>query len=157
MRSIAILLCLLVSEGIAMSQTSSADGPHNTSVGIEKLHQADIAATVARDPDGLTALWDDDALLLQPGQSPLIGKAQFREFVKQNFAKSPSAKVLKYFPDIRDVQVVGAVAYEWGYFDSTFQPSEKDKPVTFRARFMRVLKQQPDGNWKFTRVMWAAE
>jgi hypothetical protein len=34
-------------------------------VGIEKLHQADVAATLARDVDALTALWDDDGVLLQ--------------------------------------------------------------------------------------------
>ena len=86
---------------------------------IEKLHQADVTATLARDINGLTALWEDDAVLLQPGQAPIVGRAAFHAFVKQNFAKSPSAKVLKYTPDIRDVQVVDGVAYEWGYFDST--------------------------------------
>jgi ketosteroid isomerase-like protein len=77
--------------------------------------------------------------------------------VQQNFAKSPSAKVLKYMPDIRDVQVVDGVAYEWGYFDSTFKPAEGAPPVTFRPRFVRMLRQQADGGWKFVRVTWAAE
>ena len=130
---------------------------HEVPAGIEKLHQADVAATLARDIDGLTTLWDDEAVLLQPGQAPIVGRVAFREFVKQNFAKSPSAKVLKYKPDIRDVQVVGGVAYEWGYFDSTFQTAEEAPPVMFRARFVRVLRQQADGSWKFTRVIWAAE
>lgn len=81
----------------------------------------------------------------------------FREFIKQSFAKSPSGKVLKYVPDIRDVQVAGDVAYEWGYFDSTFRASDQEQPVSFRAKFIRVLKQQPDGTWKFTRVIWTPE
>lgn len=140
-----------------MSQTAGTSVHHDIPTGIEKLHQADVAATLARDLEGLVALWDNDALLLQPGQPPIAGPVAFREFVKQTFVQSPSAKVLKYVPDIRDVQVVGNVAYEWGYFDSTFQPSDHDKPVTLRARFMRVLKQQPDGTWKFTRIMWAPE
>ena len=139
-----------------MTQTPTS-GHHSIPAGIEKLHQADVAATLARDSESLVALWDTDALLLQPGQAPLMGQVAFREFVKQNFAQAPSAKVLKYVPDIRDVQVVGPVAYEWGYFDSTFQPSDHANPVTLRASFMRVLKQQPDGTWKFTRIMWAPE
>ena len=121
---------------------------------IEKLHQDDIVATVARNADALTELWDDDAVLLQPGTPPIIGKAAYRDFVKQAFAKSPSAKVLKYVPDIRDVQVAGNLAYEWGYFDAAHQLSEQQAPESLRAKLLRVMKRQPDGSWKFTRIMW---
>jgi hypothetical protein len=62
-------------------------------VNIEKLHQADVAATLMRDLDGLAALWDDDGALLQPGQAPVIGKTAFVEFLGQNFANSASMKV----------------------------------------------------------------
>src|SRR6516162_5355697 len=77
---------------------------------IEKLHKDDIAATIARDVDALTALWDDDAVLLQPGIPPIVGKAAFFDFVKHALAKSPTVKVVKYVPDIRDIQVAGNVA-----------------------------------------------
>jgi uncharacterized protein (TIGR02246 family) len=146
-----------ISEGECMSQTPSPS-PHNaTAVGIEKLHQDDVAATLARDVEALTALWDADGVLLQPGQPAVVGKSAFREFAKQSFAKSPSGKLLKYVPDIRDVQVAGDVAYEWGYFDSTFRPSDQEQPVSFRAKFVRVLKRQPDGTWRFTRIIWTPE
>jgi ketosteroid isomerase-like protein len=151
-----LAILLLVLGGLGMSQTP-ASPHHEIPAGIEKLHQADIAATLARDLDGLTALWDDDCVLLQPGHTPVVGKAAYREFAKESFAKAPAAKVLNYAPEFRDVQVSGTVAYEWGFFDLTFQPSEQEPPVSFRPTFMRVLKQQADGSWKFTRVMWMAE
>jgi uncharacterized protein (TIGR02246 family) len=153
----AIGLGVLSVEGFRMGSSLSGVPDHDVPAGIEKLHRADVAATLARDIDGLTELWDDDAVLLQPGQAPIVGRAAFHEFVKQNFAKSPSAKVLKYTPHIRDLKVVDGVAYEWGYFDSTFQPPKGAPSVTFQARFMRVLRQQADGSWKFARVIWAAE
>lgn len=154
MRPIAILLLSLVFFAAASpSQTSHPPIPP----GIEKLHQADIAATLSRDVDALTALWDDDAALLQPGQPPVIGKAAFRELAKQDVVKSPAAKVLKFAPDFRDIQVVGDVAYEWGYFDASEQRSEIEQPASFRAKFLRIMKRQPDGSWKFTRVMWMPE
>jgi uncharacterized protein (TIGR02246 family) len=158
MRIMVILLSALAYlTGPCMRQTLSPS-PHNAiATGIEKLHQADVAATLARDVETLTALWDADAVLLQPGQPAIAGKSAFREFIKQSFAKSPSGKVLKYVPDIRDVQVAGDVAYEWGYFDSTFRPSDQEQTVSFRAKFVRVLKQQPDGNRRFTRVIWTPE
>lgn len=140
-----------------MSQTPSQSQHHGIPTGIEKLHQADVAATLARDVEGLTALWDSDGVLLQPGQPAIEGQAAFRNFVEQSFVKHPSTQVLQYVPDIRDVQVAGGLAYEWGYFDSTFRASDQDQPVTFRAKFVRVLKQQADGSWKFTRVIWTPE
>jgi len=129
----------------------------DTSPGIEKLHLDDVAATLTRDADALAALLDNDGVLLQPGHSPVIGKKEFTEFIKQNLAKSASTKVLKYAPEIRDVQVAGDIAYKWGFFDSTVKSSDEDQPTNFRARFVRILGRQPDGSWKFSRVMWAPE
>lgn len=134
----------------------SAHEQNSTAVpaGIERLHKDDIAATVARDADALTALLDDDAVLLQPGTPPIIGKAAFHDFMTQALAKSPSVKIVKYVPDIRDIEVAGDVAYEWGYFDATQKSSEQQAPENLRAKLLRVMKRQPNGSWKFTRVMW---
>ena len=135
---------------------SLTQGQNSPSVpaGIEKLHRDDIAATLARDADALTALWDDDGVLLQPGTPPIVGKAAFHDFAKQAFAKSPSVKVVKYVPDIRDIQVAGNVAYEWGYFDAAQKNSDQQAPQSMRAKLLRVMKRQQDGSWKFTRIMW---
>lgn len=122
--------------------------------GIEKLHQEDIVATVSRDADALTALWDEDAVLLQPGTAPIVGKAAFHDFLKKALASSPSVKIVKYVPDIRDLQVVGNIAYEWGYFDAVQKSSEQQAPQDLRAKMLRVMKRQPDGSWKFSRIMW---
>ena len=32
-------------------------------------------------------------------------------------------KVLKYVPEVTDLQAVGDVAYEWGFFEATHQLS----------------------------------
>lgn len=122
--------------------------------GIEKLHQDDIAATIGRDADALTALWDEDGVLLQPGTPPIIGKAAFHDFMMQALAKSPSVKVVKYVPDIREVRVAGNVAYEWGYFDASQKGSDQQAAQSLHAKLLRVMKRQRDGSWKFTRVMW---
>ena len=134
----------------------SADGQNSGAVpaGIEKLHKDDITATIARHVDALTALWDDDAVLLQPGTPPVVGKTGFHDFMKQALAKSTSVKVVKYAPDIHDIQVAGDVAYEWGYFEAAQKTSEQQAPQSMRAKLLRVMRRQPDGSWKFTRVMW---
>src|SRR5215468_2673457 len=43
-------------------------------VGIEKLHQLDLDATLAHDPQALADLFSDDAVLLEPEAAPLVGK-----------------------------------------------------------------------------------
>lgn len=146
-----LLVCILIPAFVWSTHgQNSAAFP----AGIEKLHQDDIVATLARDVDALTALFDVDAVLLQPGTPPIIGKAAFHDFMQQVLAKSPSVKVVKYVPDIRDIQIAGDLAYEWGYFDAAQKGSDREAPHTVRAKLLRVMKRQADGSWKFTRVMW---
>jgi ketosteroid isomerase-like protein len=75
----------------------------------------------------------------------------------ENFAKAPSMKVLKYEPEVTSLEVAGDLAYEWGYFTATQQALPGDEPMTFRARFLRVLRLQSDGSWKFVRAMWTVD
>jgi uncharacterized protein (TIGR02246 family) len=151
-KMISTLVAFLFGAGFAWSSHGQNSG--TIPAGIEKLHKDDITATIARDADALTALWDDDGVLLQPGTPPIVGKEAFRDFMKQALAKSPDVKVVKYVPDIRDIQVAGDVAYEWGYFEAAQRSSEQQAPQSLRAKLLRVMKRQPDGSWKFTRVMW---
>lgn len=111
------MVSVLATSLFAAAFACPTHGQHSTVIpaAIEKLHQDDIIATIARDADGLTALRDDDAVLVQPGSPPIVGKAAFHDFVKQGFGKSPAAKVLKYMPNIRDIQVAVSLAYEWRY------------------------------------------
>ena len=150
------MISILATSLFAAVFASSAHGQNSDAIptGIEKLHKDDITATIARDVDALTALWDEDAVLLQPGTPPIIGKPAFHDFMKQALAKSPSIKVVKYAPDIHDIQVAGNVAYEWGYFETAQKSSGQQAPESMRAKLLRVMRRQPDGSWKFTRVMW---
>ena len=129
----------------------------STPAGIQKLHQQDIDATVSMDVAKLTDLYADDGVLIGQGDKPLVGKSAIQASLKQNFAANPTIKILKYVPEFTDLQVVGDVAYEWGYFEATHQLSADSPPASFRARFLRVMKLQPDGSWKFVRVMWNTE
>ena len=150
------MISILTTSVFAAAFAWSAHGQNSDAIppGIAKLHQDDITATIAGDVDALTALLDDGAVLLQPGIPPIVGKVDFHDFIRQTLSKSPSVKVVKYVPDIRDIQVAGNVAYEWGYFDAVQKSSEQQAPARLRAKLLRVMRRQPDGSWKFTRVMW---
>lgn len=122
--------------------------------GIAELHRKDVAATLASDPNLLAGLWTEDAVRLEPDQPPEVGLAVIHANDVKDLAAHAGDKVLSYRPDIKDVQVVGDCAYEWNTFDASFRQASDGKVVTLHAKALRVLRRQPDGAWKFARVMW---
>ena len=59
---------------------------------------------------------------------------------------------LSYKPDVKDIQLAGDWAFEWGYFTAAAQ-DVTGKTVSMRGKQLRVMKRQSDGSWKFARVM----
>jgi ketosteroid isomerase-like protein len=121
--------------------------------GIEKLHKADVAATLTQDPGALTELWSDDGVNLQFPGGPVMGIKPMGEAYAKFRKDYPEFKVLKYAPVITEVQIVdGSWAIEVGKFEATFRTSAKDQPVSVSDKGVRVLKKQSDGSWKFAVV-----
>jgi len=155
-----LMVLVVVGGGWVLSSRGLSERPHAGSAsaadlkGIEKLHQQDIDATLAHDPKALADLFTEDAVLLEPGSAAVMGKPAILAENRKDQAEHPSAKVVSYKPDIKDVQVVDGWAFEWDYFDGSYKESEKAEVKSFRAKALRVLKRQPDGSWKFARVMW---
>ena len=54
---------------------------------------------------------------------------------------------------MQDVQIVGDVAYEWSLAQMTFTPKRGAAVVAIKGKQLRILKRQPDGSWKFIRVL----
>jgi len=121
---------------------------------IERLHQQDVDATLARDPQALANLFTEDAVLLEPGAPAVIGRAAILAENLKDKADHPAAKVVSYKPEIKDLQIVDGAAFEWDTFEARYQETEKGEVKGFRAKALRILKRQPDGSWKFARVMW---
>ena len=157
LQSAAFLGILSLVASTVAAQQMEKPKPDPALAEIEKLHQQDIAATVSSNISGLVALWSDDGVLLSQGDKPLVGKAAIQASLTENFAKNPTMKILKYEPEVKNLELVGDVAYEWGYFNVTQQSSATSKPVSFQGRFLRVLKLQANGSWKFVRIMWNTE
>ena len=65
--AIALLFISIVAGRNEVSTTAKTEAHEQEMVGIEKLHQQDIAATLSSDPKALADLWTDDAVRLEPG------------------------------------------------------------------------------------------
>jgi len=140
-------------EGVADGKTpSSAD-----MVAIEKLHHADVEATLSGDPKGLADLFAEDAILLIPGAPAVVGKSAILRKYADEKAAHPSSKVLVYKSEIKGLEVEDGWAFEWTQFDASSQDSASSEVKSFRGKSLRVLKRDPGGSWKFARVMWNLE
>jgi uncharacterized protein (TIGR02246 family) len=118
---------------------------------IEKLHRADIEVTMTQDPSSMASLFSDDAVnLMFP--SPAVGTKAMREAFEKFRADYPDFRVLKYAPNVKDVQIADEWAIEMMYGESTYKLSAKDNPVSVQIKALRVLKRQSDGSWKFALV-----
>ena len=119
---------------------------------IEKLHKADVDGTLTQDPNALTVLWSDDGVKLGFPGGPVVGIKAIGEAYQKFRADYPDFQVLKYAPDIKDVQIADGWAIEVGNFPATYKTSAKDNPVSVNDKGMRLLKRQNDGSWKFALV-----
>lgn len=122
--------------------------------GIEQLHQEDIAATLAGDPQRLANLFTEDGVLLEPGSPVQSGRATILAKDLKEKQAQPQIKPLEYKPEIHDLRVHGDWAVEWTYFSAAYQEKPGAPTQRFRGKGLRVLRRQPDGSWKFSHVAW---
>lgn len=118
-------------------------------LGIEQLHRLDVEATLSDKADQLAKLWDDAAVRIQSHSPVEIGKATIYANDKRWEAKPDRPKTLCYKPEIKDLQIAGDWAFEWGYM--SYKDSSNAKAI--RGKVLRVMKRQSDGSWKFARVI----
>jgi len=137
---------LAAANGTLTSKRSSEDAAR---IGIDRLHQQDVEATLTDKADELGKLWDTEAVRIEPGRPAEIGKGEIYANDKRWEAKPDRPRTLCYKSEIKDIQIAGDWAFEWGYF--SYQDSSDPKPM--RGKVLRVMKRQPDASWKFARVI----
>jgi uncharacterized protein (TIGR02246 family) len=134
--------------GLLQRRTHAAD-----LAAIEKLHQADVEATLTQDPSALTTLWSDDGVNFGFPGPPVVGTKAMKEAYEKFRAGYPEFQVLKYAPEFEGVQIADGWAIEVGYTEAIYKMSAKDNPVSVpRVQGMRLLKRQSNGSWKFALV-----
>jgi ketosteroid isomerase-like protein len=157
LRSLAVVLCALaavaahVFQGRAVS-AGADEGREADLAAIERLRQQDIAATLSRDPIGLTENWTDDAVRLGAGQAH-VGKQAIRES-NERWSARKGVKVLTYVPEPKDLTFLdGGWAVEWRTFTGSYEESPGGEPKRLSGTVLIVLKKLPDGSWKTFRGM----
>jgi ketosteroid isomerase-like protein len=116
---------------------------------IEKLHQKDIEVTLPQDPKGLLDIFTEDAVRLEPGKPPVVGKQAIQVDNEKGRAEYPGFKVLSYAPKYRNIQIEDGLAFEWFEADAKFKLSPEAPPASWHGKGLRVMRRQSDGSWKF--------
>jgi ketosteroid isomerase-like protein len=148
----AMLATLLLSAGQGVSPKAAAqDRLQADRAAIERLHEQDRAATLSDSADQLAKLWDKDAVRFSSGRPAEIGAAVIYANDKRWEMSSGRERSLCFDIEIQDLQIAGDWAIEWWY--GSYKTSKGGKVSIGYGKGVRVMKRQPDGTWRFARVI----
>ena len=105
--------------------------------GIERLHQQDVRATLSGKAADFAQLWDREAVRIQPGSPVEIGQPAIYATDKHEEANANGGRAVCYTAEMKDLQISGDSAFEWGYF--SYKDSATSKPG--RGKVLRVIKR----------------
>ncbi len=97
--------------------------------------------------DRVLELMTDDAVFLQPGRAPMVGKRAFMEALTA--AAGAGGVKLDGKSEVREVRVMGEWAFMWTHLIVTVTP-EGGAPITRTGHTLTVLRKE-DGRWKLAR------
>ena len=147
--TLLVVTMLVTGTGIALSARHPS--LKQDMIGIERLHEQDMEATLSDSADQLAKLWDRDGVRFPAGRPAEIGAAVIFADDKQWEMSSGRERSLCYDLEVQDIQIAGDWAFEWGY--GSYKIARGDKETVQYAKLMRVMKRQSDGTWRFARVM----
>jgi len=120
---------------------------------IKKVNVDLINAFNASDAATAVALVMDDAVDLPPNRPAVIGKEAIRSFVQSDFDRF----TMNFADEIVEIEVAGDLAYIWTNYTVTLTPKDVGKPIGNNGKWLKVLRRQPDGSWKFSRNIWNSD
>ena len=119
---------------------------------IKALDEKDIAASLAQDHQGLLALWDPEGIAIPPNQAPIVGVEQIEAWLTQ--PAETEYEVTRYEHHFEERRILGEWAFEWGTYWSAAAPLDGSEGFESTGKLLRILRRQPDGEWKVARAIW---
>lgn len=113
---------------------------------INALRDQFTAAFNSNDAAATAATYTDDAIMLPENQAAVEGKQAIQASYAAMFRENPVKVVLAPL----ETQVAGDWAYDRGNATMTVTP-KSGKPIEESAKYLVIVKRQPDGSWKLYR------
>ncbi len=150
-----MLLPACASEPVQEAEPVTEETP-STEADVEAVKRVNvdlINAFNAGDASAAVALVIDDAVDLPPNRPAVIGREAIRSFVQSDF----DLFTMNFADEIVEVEVAGDLAVIWSNYTVTLTPKDDGEPIENNGKWLKVLKRQPDGSWKFSRNIWNSD
>ena len=151
MRSARCLLALLVT--LTACQPSSPAGPTFTpadEAAVRKSLDEYAPLTMAKNWDGIVALYTSDAVRLAPNEPAVRYDA-----MKAWLEKYPPISAFDAATDHLDGS--GNLAVATGHYTLTATIPGQKTPINDKGKWFAILKKQADGSWKRTADGWNSD
>jgi len=112
---------------------------------------------LSKDLDDFLSVWTEDMVALPPGQAPVIGKAGFRRMLEKWHEQLRGYSLGSHNESWQGEGPKGGdYIFAWGTITVELNPlrGTEAQPIRKKYHAMRMLKRQPDGSWKFHRIIW---
>jgi len=115
---------------------------------IRELIATWMKATRAGDIEAILGLMTNDVVFLQPGQSPMLGKAAFAAAAKPQ--PGQARPQFDGTSEIQEIKVLGDWAYMWTKLSVVVTPPGSAAQMTRAGHTLSVLKKE-NGRWLLAR------
>ena len=105
------------------------------------------------DLKALSALTDDDHIMIGPNGTPTVGKAANDAANERGFSQFNIDE--QWMPE--ETVVDGDLAYQRGTFIVIAAPKTGAATRTAHGNFLRIYRRQADGSWRMTRDMFNSD
>ena len=123
-----------------------ASDPDSVKAAIQKDESKWNQDFKAKDSEGLSSHYADDAYFVAPGLAPADGSTAIRQ-VYANGTTDPAFNV-EFASDKIDVSSGGDMAYARGHFTEKYTDKKTGKVMSTKGSYLTVYKKQDDGKWK---------
>jgi len=106
---------------------------------------ADLA-TAGKDVEKIVSYWSDDAIIMEPGQPVVEGKAAIRAYIAQSLS-TPGFKI-HWVSQRPTFSADGTMAYMRGADEMTVPGPDKGAPMTLHLQGYSIWRKDADGQWR---------
>ena len=139
---------------IAMSCTpkkeTAREGTATDKQAITSVSKARAEAFNNGNADGIARHFTEDAILMAPGKPATVGKDAVRAYYQSIFDQFEPELDSHY----KEIEVSGDLAYGQGVAEVKLVPKDGGELIVSTAKYLNILKRQPDGAWKTTHDIW---
>ncbi|UCC75028.1 MAG: SgcJ/EcaC family oxidoreductase [Gemmatimonadota bacterium] len=151
---LAVLALALALAGTACQAPAQEAGPLSDEdvAAIEAVAQSYQEAQLANDYAAVASHYTEDAVLMSPNQPLIEGRAAI-----QAALEGLRGTVTEYSNTPVQIEGRGDFAYARGIFTVASAVEGMPEPVRDTAKYLAVLRKQPDGSWLLTLVCWNSD